>query len=600
MLNNPFTIISPEDLDAELAHQLFVEVYSDFPQVKNAGHSMIVGARGSGKSMIFRCLLPDVLKLTEKCDFKDLEFIAFHIPIKNTSLKITELHALEHHHASNMINEHFFVLNILMQILTSLINLGKSDLVYNEKIYSDFLSIYNRKLRLQGCRNVCDVQTTSASEFFSQLYDHAEEMNAEFMQYLLKINDIEDGLSYKYNLPILSFHGFIVPILKALKKIPEIGEKNIYLFIDDADNLNKCQTQILNSWLSSRTTPTICLKVSTQIGKYKSFVTTNGTFVEAPHDYQEINISEKYTTSKSKYYDRIRRIVKKRLALAGIEGVEPENFFPPYGAQKEAIQKEKQRLIDSWEECGRGNRPIDDANRYAIPNYIRDLGGTRKQRSKYMYAGFETLVHLSSGVVRLFLDSAAAMYDLEASSCKSTDIHEISYSVQNQIAREKADEFLYSQFRRLETDEDVLSGNLNNVQKLQNLIFSMGKTFHDILVDTDRSERRVFSIALSHTPTQEMKDVLDLGVQNGYLHKSYIGTKDGAGRTWLYILNRYVSPIFVLDPTSFAGYLFLRNENIINAMNTGSRLKSIYELKQEDDCENVQLTIFDIGGDFDD
>ena len=69
MLNNPFTIISPEDLNAELAHQLFVEVYSDFPQVKNAGHSMIVGARGSGKSMIFRCLLPDVLKLTEKCEF---------------------------------------------------------------------------------------------------------------------------------------------------------------------------------------------------------------------------------------------------------------------------------------------------------------------------------------------------------------------------------------------------------------------------------------------------------------------------------------------------------------------------------------------------
>ena len=597
MLKNPFTIISPEDLNAELAHQLFVEVYSDFPQVKNAGHSMIVGARGSGKSMIFRCLLPDVLKLTEKCEFKDLEFISFHIPIKNTSLKITELNALEHHHASYMINEHFFVLNILMQILNSLIKLGDSDLEYDEQRYTEFLAIYNRKLRLQGCKNSCEVHATNANEFFSILYDHAEEMNAEFIQYLLRIND-NDGISYKYNLPILSYHGFVVPILKALKKFPEISEKNIYLFIDDADNLNKCQTKILNSWLSSRTAPTICLKVSTQIGKYKSFVTTNGTSVEAPHDYQEINISERYTTSKSKYYDRVRRIVEKRLILAGILDRSPEDFFPRYKVQEEAIQREKQRLLEAWTENGRGNRASDDASRYAIPNYIRDLGGTRKQRSKYMYAGFETLVHLSSGVVRLFLDSAAAMYDLEVSSNQKENINEISYSVQNEIAREKADEFLYSQFRRLETDEDVLTGNLDNVQKLQNLIFSMGKTFHDILVNTDRSERRVFSIALSNTPTLEMKEVLDLGVQTGYLHKSYIGTKDGAGRTWLYVLNRYISPIFVLDPTSFAGYLFLKNENIIRAMETGARLKNNVELKNEETEENVQLTIFDIGGDF--
>ncbi len=600
MLNNPFTIISPEDLNADLAHQLFVEVYSDFPQVKNAGHSMIVGARGSGKSMIFRCLLPDVLKLTEKCEFKDLEFLAFHIPIKNTSLKLTELNALDNHHASFMINEHFFVLNLLMQILNTMLKLSESDLAFDNQTYSDFLATYNRKLRLQGCKTLCDVQASTAKDFFEQLYEHAEEMHAEFIQYLLKINDIDNCLGYKYELPILSFHGFIVPVLKSLKNLPEIGSKNIYLFIDDADNLNKCQTQILNSWLSSRTAPTICIKVSTQIGKYKSYVTTNGTFVEAPHDYQEINISEKYTTSKSKYYDRVRRIVEKRLALAGINGITPEEFFPPYQLQSEAIQKEKQRLLDEWAENGRGNRAVDDANRYAIPNYIRDLGGTRKQRSKYMYAGFETLVHLSSGVIRLFLDSAAAMYDLEVSNGKKKIIDKISHTTQNRIAREKADEFLYSQFRRLETDESVLTGNLDDVQKLQNLIFSMGKTFHDILVDTDRSERRVFSIALSNTPTKEMVSVLDLGVQHGYLHKSYIGTKDGAGRTWLYILNRYISPIFILDPTSFAGYLFLRNENIINAMENGSRLKSIYELNNQNDGENVQLTLFEMEGEDDD
>ena len=594
-MNNPFTIISPEDLNAELANQLFVEVYSDFPQVKNAGHSMIVGARGSGKSMIFRCLLPDVLKLTENCAFSDLEFVAFHIPIKNTSLKITELAILDNHHASSMINEHFFVLNIMMQILSALSKIGKSDLQYNQEDYDAFLAKYNRRLKLQGCKTLCTTSANSAEDFFNQLYDFIEDMHSEFMQYILAINDIENEQAYKYNLPILSFQGFVVPVLRALQSIPEFREKNIYLLIDDADNLSRMQTQVLNSWLSSRTAPSICLKVSTQIGNYKSYTTTNGTLVEAPHDYQEINISEKYTTSKSRYYDRVRKILEKRLTIAGIVGVSPEEFFPPYRAQQEAIEKEKQRLISVWETEGRGNRANDDAQRYAIPNYIRDLGGNRKQRSSYMYAGFETLVHLSSGIIRLFLDSAAAMFDLEISENKKERINSISHTTQNRVARAKADEFLYTQFRRLETDEEVLSGDLSDVQKLQNLVFSMGKTFHDVLV-SKRSERRVFSIALANTPTKEIKRILDLGVQTGYLHSSYIGTKDGAGRTWLYILNRYISPIFILDPTSFAGYLFVPNENINRAMNTGSRIKEV----PESDSDIYQLSLFNEGDDFDD
>lgn len=587
---NPFTIISPEDLNANQANQLFVEVYSDFPQVKNAGHSMIVGARGSGKSMIFRCLLPDVLKLTEKQSFQDLDFLAFHIPIKNTTLKITELASLEKLHTASMINEHFFVLNIIMQVLFALAKLGETDLKFDKNIYESFLNTYNRRLKLQGCKKTCDFETADSTAFFMKLYEHAEEMHADFMQYILNIDNYENGQSYKYNLPILSYHGFIVPVFKALGQFPEIREKNIYLLIDDADNLNKSQTQILNTWLSSRTAPSICIKVSTQIGNYKSFITTNGTLVESPHDYQEINISEKYTTSKSRYADRIKKIVEKRLVMAGIHDITPEQFFPSYRIQEEAIKREKERLMEDWKENGKGNSPIDDAKRYAIPNYIKNLGGTRKQRSSYMYAGFETLVHLSSGIVRLFLDSAAAMFDAELSDNNNKSIQFISHTVQNRVARAKADEFLYSQFRRLETDDDHLTGELNNVQKLQNLIFSMGKTFHDVLV-SDRSERRVFSIALTNTPTEEIKSVFNLGVRTGYLHSSYIGTKDGAGRTWLYILNRYISPIFVLDPTSFAGYLFVPNENILQAMNFGKRIKDISN--DDDDKEIYQLSLFD-------
>ena len=45
--NNPFAIISPEDLNAMQADQLFVELYSNFPEITREGNSLIMGARGT-------------------------------------------------------------------------------------------------------------------------------------------------------------------------------------------------------------------------------------------------------------------------------------------------------------------------------------------------------------------------------------------------------------------------------------------------------------------------------------------------------------------------------------------------------------------------
>ena len=586
---NPFTVISPEKLDASIAQQLFVEVFSDFPQVRNPGHSMIIGARGSGKSMMFRCLLPDVLTLKEGLAFADLEFLAFHVPIKNTQLKITDLQRLDHHHASFLINEHFITLTVIIEVLQALFMTPQANLPFHESEYQEFFEkTYVRRLRLSGCKTPCEFRNGSTRAFFQALYDHALDMHAEFILYIMQISPEPDIPVPQYNLPILTYSGFLVPFFQALKGLPGFPQKNIYLFIDDADNLSKTQTQILNAWLATRTQPEISLKVSAQIGNYKTFVSPNDTLVESPHDYQEVNISDRYTTSKTAYYRRVIEIVEKRLKLGGIMNVSPEAYFPPYKKQEDAVKKEEERLRAAWKKEKRGHRPGDDAQRYARPNYIRDLGGNRKARSKYMYSGLKHLVHLSSGVIRYFLDSAASMFDETVKEHGNSQAKlYIPYNIQNRIARDQADKMMFSQFQKLEKDEDALTGELGIVQKLQNLIFSMGFTFHDILV-SDRSERRVFSFALSNIPTSEIKAVLDFGVQTGYLHMATIGNKEGTGRTWLYIMNRCLAPQFVLDPTGFAGYLFVTNDTLLKAMYSKTRLRDLGAVQEPE-----QLTLFD-------
>ena len=594
MNNNPFAVISPEDLTAEQANQLFVEMYSDYPEITRSGNTLITGARGCGKSMLIRCSMPDVVMIREQVSFEKLPFLAFCIPIKKTCLDLQELKKLNDNHAPYMINEHFMSLHLLMHIFLQLSTVQFSDTIYDEKSYKSFYENYFlRFLKASGFRGEINVSFDNGNKFFESLYEQMFLMTCEFVPYLRALFRAEED--YSYNLPILSFTRFVVPIIKNMCKLPGFPqEKPIFLFIDDADNLSLIQTQILNSWLACRTQPTISLKVSTQIGLYKTFLTASGILVESPHDYQEVNISYLYTTKSKDFYSKANDILRKRLIIAGID-IEPSQFFPADNKQEERIKQEEDKIKKEYAEKGRGYTENDDVRRYAIPNYIRDLGGTRKSRMTYKYAGLDNIIHLSSGIIRYLLDATAKMYDRETSQKPGAKIKCISTKIQNEVMREKADFYLFNELRKgiSENLDDVIAitdSPYNTTDKLANLINAMGKTFHEILV-SDRAERKVFSIALTNIPDKEIQEVFELGVRLGFLHKSYIGNKEGNGRTLLYVLNRCFAPIFTLDPTGFQGYLFMTNTDLKNALNNGKKLRNVMIGDEEDDIR--QLTIDD-------
>ena len=598
MISNPFAVISPEEMNAEKAAQLFVEMYSDYPQIKRPGNIIMTGARGCGKTMLIRCCLPDVLMLKDGKSLDELEYLAFHIPVKKTSLCLSELRFLENRHAPYLINEHFLALNVLMYSLIDLSKINYSE--YDPDEYKEFFTnTYARYFRMSGCKDSVSVNYDSPRSFYLSLYQHAEEMQADFINYILRLNPNSEKMDPAYDLPLLSFLRFIVPVFTKLITLSGFPKNtNIYFFIDDADNLSATQTRILNTWIACRTQPTISLKISAQYELYKTYLTTNDILIESPHDYQSVNISLRYTTNYiGNFKDKAIEILAKRLSTAGLEQ-NPENFFPVYDIQEQGIQKEAQLIRDSFAAQGRASRVDDDVRRYAIPNYIKHLGGTKKSRSTFRYAGLDNMIHLSSGIIRNLLDAAANMYDAAcAQQSENEHISFIDTDIQNRVLRDQSDAFLYTELRHSNVcslaDGDVLqpiNSPKNDIEKLQNLICAMGQTFHDILV-SDRSERKVFSIALSNIPDTEIKQVLKTGVRLGYLHEATIGNKAGNGRTWLYILNRRLAPSFVLDPTGFQGYLFMTNEDLHKAISTGKQLRPI-EDGFDDDIE--QLSLFDI------
>jgi hypothetical protein len=599
MLSNPFAVISPEDMTAEEANQFFVEMHSDFDQIERPGNVIITGARGCGKSMLIRCSLPDVLMLKDKKMFSELDHLSICVPVKKTSLNITDFQSTDKR-APYLINEHFMAIYVLMYSLLSLSKI--EDLPYkpeHKEAYEKFFnSTYKKYMILNGCNEDIKTDYSSPNKFFLSLYNHAEELQFKAMDgYINKLSLNIGATDVSYNLPLLSFLRFIYPVFKELINLPGFPrEKSIYLFIDDADNLSTIQTEILNSWIVYRTQPSISLKVSTQIGMYKTYLTPTEVLIESPHDYQNIDISYTYTTNitngKFNYHDKASKILEKRLNMAKIR-ISPNEFFPICKSQENKIKDVTNELQKSNER--RVYSIVDTDKQYDIPNYIKYLQ-TNKALPAYQYAGLSTIIHLSSGIIRYLLDVTTKMYDAKLSRLedKTTPIKYIDTNIQDNIMREQADHLLYTELKKLNQpnsdsfDIETINGPKNDTEKLQNLISAMGHTFHEALV-SDRSEREIFSIALSNIPDQELKNVFQLGVRLGFFHEKRIGNKDGTGKTMLYILNRCFSPLFTLAPTGFLAYLFMTNEDLYKAIRDGKKLRNI-----DGDYDPRQLSFDDI------
>ena len=574
---NPFTVRTPEDLAAAEAAGLFVDVFTDFYKIRDRGHAMLNGPRGSGKSMMFRYLAPDCLRIAERRTLRELDFFAVLISIKNAELNLTELRTLAGKTVDAVLNEHFLAMFVASKFFSyvAALDIERNALSVNE-VNAFIGDVVNDRLRRCGLskERALNINWQSTTEAFAALGDLFDRLYQAVVQYIKRL--FPQAQATSFDGPLCGYLDFLYPVLREVSSLKFMPDGPIYLLMDDADTLSAVQTQVLNSWVATRTSHEVSIKISTQM-RYKTFSTLSGGVIETPHDYSEVNIADLYTTNRSKYRARVHEIVAKRLKLAQLPGV-PEDFFPPYGPQEKRVEAIATEIRQGRHEVsGRGYRLNDDVNRYARPLYMRSLAGKKKASSKYSYAGFDQLVHISSGLIRHFLEAAALMYSDQRAST-GDPVGQIDPAIQDQEITQMANLLMTSEFDKIGNDVglDQLEGDdgpkfIAQKRRLRNLVEALGGTFRQKLLSDD-SERRVFSIALSDEPSTEVVDALNLGVKYGYFQRSTIGNKDGTGRTGLYILTRRVAPYFRLDPSSFAGYLFVTSENLRAAVADPKRL----------------------------
>lgn len=589
--DNPFKITTPEDLTAIETYNLFVDVFTDFTQITNPGHVIVKGPRGVGKSMMFRYLQTDCQCLKQGKKIDELPFIAIYIPLKNTNFTLTELRRLENKHASAILNEHLMVTHCIIRVLDNLISSGgiEGDYWYDE-IRTFYESVFSNLLNLP----VKNVTVECTLDLLKLMLSQIKNVYNETISYVKQCSFSNEILPYTGQL--YDYIDYLVPLLEAFSVAISNCGATFYLLLDDAHFLSETQTRILNTWVATRTSRKVSLKISTQYN-YKTYYTTNGATIDTPHDYIEIDIATRYTQAKNNvnatYYSRISDIVRKRMDLYNISS-SLDDFFPPDFVQEEKIKEIEEYYNRRFDEGkGHGYNRTDDARRYARPDFIKSLSGTSKSSSTYSYSGFNQLVNISSGVVRYFLQQAHTMYAKAQALSPTGRVAFINPSIQNSVVREEANKFLFDDLELLELEGHEEAYPKEDVQKLSNLIQGLGGLFRKVLL-SNRSERRIFSIAISDTPTENVLRILDIGIQLGYFHRSTIGRKESGsiGRTRLYVLNRRLAPIWNLDPNGFAGYLFVKNQVLIDSIT--SPFRTIRNTQVEENNDYVQLTLFDL------
>lgn len=590
-MNNPFSVKTPETLGAEEIANLFIDVYSDFPRLLETAHTFLHGTRGTGKSMMLRFLEPSVQLAARKVsEASQLNNFSIHMPIRKANYSLSELERLQGA-AYWLMSEHILTMHAVIHIINSidlLISLNEERKYTSSEEWKLFCTRFIELSENGGIEISKNEVATDSICSPGQLKKIIEDEHGKTIKYLRKLTFVQGAVPYENAL--IGYADFLLPFVELVVDLDWTPNGPIFLMLDDGDNLSLRMQQVVNTWVSYRSTDQICLKISTQ-HRYKTWRTIQGSLIESPHDYSEIDINTVYTSKKiGHYYNQVEKVVQKRLEVYQIS-CSPEEFFPTNPQQEKKLKSITKKIEKDWQR-GKGisSRKRDDVVRYKVSEYMKQLASSKKT-NMYSYAGFRSMVDISSGVIRFFLEPASRMYsDVVASQGANVHISCIPHQVQEKVLEDWSKEYMLNHFdglKRTEQDgtQDLLNKK-NSAVHVKNLIVSFGTGFQKRLLSSD-TERRL----LSFMPTQELDEetqrVIDLAIEWGYLYRTSIGRKEGFGRNILYVFNRRLAPYFKLDPSGYPAHLSVSPEDV--ALATKDPMKFLRKRFPDPSTKNEEL-----------
>lgn len=551
-LVNPFEYEAANNLSDEDIINYYIEDYNYSRFIRSTKNIFLIGERGSGKTMTllynsFRIQYKLRKSMKEPIDY---EKIGVHIPCNTPLFHKKEYKLLNNEYQRFIICEHFLVLSILYAVAET-ISVSKELIEATEPYREDFLG---------ELTYIWDADfNPGASNFYEAIKQYA---NKETIDTQKHINRYDSDSFYA---GALSFSSTILPFLNILRRIEPLKNSHFMIMIDDAHDMNRYQIMTLNSWISFRDHSVFSFKVATaKIGRPLRTTSTEGSILEG-HDFLTVDMEQELQNRESRFSKWAKEIVVRRLKKVGIQ-MGPEDFFPPNKEQAKQLEeyKEKARIL-AEQKYGTNQKSITDyIYKYHRAMYFRERSG---KANKPPYAGFETIIDCSTGIIRNLLDPCYWMFDNVVKEAPDK-ITEIPPAVQNQV--------LSSRSQRLWDDlQDGLDTRIPNCSTKQaeqihhmfdNLMILFSKR-----LNADISEPRaiVFSISASDEVSQdqldELKELLEISMKAQYMYMRKSSGKEKGTQVTLYVPNRMLFPARGLDVHGQFSHVSIKAGDLCNA-----------------------------------
>ena len=547
-MNNPFEFEQARKLTNQQILDLYIPGYNYSETILSTRNVFFVGERGTGKSMalLYHSFALERLKAAKEQRLPKYDVIGIHVDCNSMLIHKPEHDLLEAYMAQS-ISEHFLVIQIMNSIVSALLEdenivVDAADYPLREDLeHSLDITLPNRpflsavKLELQRQNTLANKAMNAAGD--STFYDDAG-----------------------------TFMTWAVPLLNCLRQIPRLSATHFSIMMDDAQLLNYHQNQLLNSWISYRDNSLFSFKVATTRIDRPSLNTSTGSTILENHDFLTVDMEPPYHNKFTEYGDMAREIIMRRLNVINSEKT-PAEFFPVNAQFEQDMEAFKlQTEKEAKQKYGDNNKKISDyVYKYARARYFKELSS---KANIPPYSGFDTLVHISTGVIRNLLQPCFRMYDKARADLRDTPgapVLEIPSSIQTQVIKDMSLE----KWNYIKTDitKNVQGCSGEKAEQIFNLFENLSILFQKRL-RSDISEPRAITFTISEVGSPEYQKVfelLNIARKAQILYTYFSSAKDDGGKETYFVPNRILWPSKKLDPCGQHARVSIRASNLWEA-----------------------------------
>ena len=573
--DNPFRFGAANDFSPDEVLEYYIEDFNYSRFLNSTRNIFILGERGSGKTMtlMYHKLTTQRCKAEGQGEQCSLDHIGIYIPCNTPLMYRTEYELLSPFKAG-VLSEHVLVLGMVYWLAKTLDE--NSDLIDVSKtpaLGEEFGDAIGRTI-------------PAGATFLKQIVAFARK---ELLDTQRVINRADTESFYDQS---LSFATLIMPLLDTLRQIPALSDSHYLLMVDDAHDLNEHQIRVLNSWIAYRDHPTFSFKVATVKVDRPTLLTSSGGFILEGHDFTVVDMEKPVHNEQSEFGRLASRIVTRRLERIECK-MTPSEFFPLHESIKHGLEKAKEEArIEALRKYPRGSATqISDY----VYKYHRAIYFRRSEKANLpVYSGFETIVYLSTGVVRNLLEPCFWMYE-KAVSFKKPESQAIviskgvSPAIQNEIIKQHSGR-AWSLLRD-GLDKVVVDCSDKDARQLNKLFEQLAQLFRERLLGAG-SEPRATSFSISGQADEqnfgELERLLKIARKAGLLYVREGASKDYGSREDYYVPNRILWPIRGLDPQGQHARVSLPAGRLLAAARGKAVLKAVV-----DDVDSAQGELFD-------